>query len=61
MVISELLRRDDRFESNGARTNATIRDMCKEEDMKHIEHEKINTEHHNGSFLHLNKYGDSIF
>ena len=60
-MISGLLRRGDSLESKRARTNAIITDMCKEEDVKYMEHENINIEHLNRSLLHLNKYGDSFF
>ena len=61
VVISELLQSGDSLESRRARTNAIIRDMCKEEDVKYMENENINIEHLNGSLLHLSKYGDSVF
>ena len=61
VVISGLLRRGDSLESKRARTNAIIRDMCKKEDVKYMENENIKIEHLNGSLLHLNKYGDSVF
>ena len=60
-MISGLLRRGDSLESKRARTNAIVIDMCKEEDVKYMEHENINIEHGNKSLLHLNKYSDSGF
>ena len=60
VVISGFLRRGDSLESKRAETKAIIGDMCKEEDVKYMEHENMNIEHHNGSLLHLNKYGDSV-
>ena len=61
VVISGFLRRGDSLESKRAETKAIVGDMCKEEDVKYMEHENMNIEHHNGSLLHLNKYGDSVF
>ena len=60
-MISGLLRSGDGLESKRARRNAIIRDMCKEEGIKCTENDNIKLEHSNGSLLHLNKYGDSVF
>ena len=60
VIISGLVRRGDILESKRIKTNAIIKNMCGEENMKYIEHNNIKLEHLNRSLLHLNKYGDSI-
>ena len=60
VIISGLVRRGDNLESKRIKTNTIIKDMCDEENMRHMEHNNIKSEHLNLSLLYLNKYGDSI-
>ena len=62
VVISGLLPRGDRFETNRQRVNFLLADLCSENNYAFLEHANIDpSKHLNSSKVHLNKVGDSVF
>ena len=62
VVISGLLPRGDRFETNRQRVNFILADLCTENNYAFLEHANIDpSKHLNSSKVHLNKVGDSVF
>ena len=62
VVISGLLPRGDRFETNRQRVNCILADLCTESNYAFLEHANIDpSKHRNSSKVHLNKVGDNVF
>ena len=62
VVISGLLPRGDRLETNRKRVNLILADLCTENNYAFLEHPNIDpSKHLNSSKVHLNKMGDCAF
>ena len=62
VVISGLLPRGDRLETNRKRVNLILADLCTENNYAFLEHPNIDpSKHLNSSKVHLNRMGDCAF
>ena len=59
--LSNILTKKDKHQQKAQEINSYLKELCKEFNIRHIDHEKsIKPQHLNKSRLHLNKRGTSI-